>query len=35
MGLLGKKKLKKIPYDMVSYALIVAEAIKYPERYDG
>jgi len=28
MGLLGKKKLKKIPYDVVSYVLIEAEAIK-------
>ena len=26
MGLLGKKKLKKIPYDVVSYVLIEAEA---------
>ena len=28
MGLLGKKKLKKIPYDVVSYVLIEAEGIK-------
>ena len=28
MGLFGKKKLKKIPYDVVSYVLIEAEAIK-------
>lgn len=28
MGLLGKKKLKKIPYDLVSYIQIEAEAIK-------
>ena len=28
MGLIGKKKLKKIPYDVVSYVLIEAEAIK-------
>lgn len=28
MGLLGKKKLKKIPYDVVSYILIETEAIK-------
>lgn len=28
MGLFKKKKLKKIPYDVVSYVLIEAEAIK-------
>lgn len=28
MGLFGKKKLKKIPYDLVSYILIEAETIK-------
>lgn len=28
MGLLGKKKLKKIPYDLVSYIQIETEAIK-------
>ena len=28
MGLLGKKKLKKIPYDLASYIQIEAEAIK-------
>ena len=28
MGLLGKKKLKRIPYDVVSYVLIEAEGIK-------
>ena len=28
MGLFGKKKLKKIPYDVVSYVLIEAEGIK-------
>lgn len=28
MGLFGKKKLKKIPYDVVSYVLIEAEDIK-------
>ena len=28
MGLFGKKKLKKIPYDLVSYVLIEAEGIE-------
>lgn len=28
MGIFGKKKLKKIPYDVVSYVLIEAEAIR-------
>ena len=28
MGLLGKKKLKKIPYDLVSYIQIETEAIQ-------
>ena len=28
MGLFGKKKLKKIPYDLVSYILIETEGIK-------
>ena len=28
MGLFGKKKLKKIPYDVVSYILIEAEGIE-------
>ena len=28
MGLLGKKKLKKIPYDLAAYCQIEAEAIK-------
>ena len=28
MGLFGKKKLKKIPYDVVSYVLIEAEGIE-------
>ena len=28
MGLFGKKKLKKIPYDLVSYVLIEADCIE-------
>ena len=28
MGLFGKKKLKKIPYDLVSYVLIETEGIE-------
>ena len=28
MGLFGKKKLKKVPYDLVSYIQIETEAIK-------
>ena len=28
MGLLGRKKIKKIPYDLVSYIQIETEAIK-------